>query len=155
MPDRRQLRTWGYWAALLVGAFVVAYAGRFLAYGPIGRGLGQGFRVSVMTADAALAAALALTLAVLMYRNMDEFGQQASRVAWYWGCGFGLVAALPLYMFVVTGGLGLVEGVSATHLAPAEAQARASTFRLGFLMPLVMQAAGFAVVRTWWSLSKR
>lgn len=155
MPDQRELRTWGYWAAVIAGALVLVYGGLFLAYGPVGRELGLGFRVGAMTISTALAGVWALVFATLIYRNMDEFGQQASRVAWYWGCGFGLVAALPIYVFVMTGGLNLVENIPVSHLAPAEAQARAGIFRLGFLIPVLTQFAGFLAVRTWWTLSKR
>jgi hypothetical protein len=155
MTDERQLRTWGYWAALIVGALGVAYAGPFLAYGPIGHGLGLSFRVAAMTISSALAVGWAIGFAVLIYRNTDEFGQQASRFAWYWGCAFGLAAALPLYVFVVSGGLGLIEGVTVSHLTPAEARARVAIFRMGFLIPVLTQMAGFAVVRTWWWAAKR
>jgi integral membrane sensor domain MASE1 len=153
--DRRALRNWGYAAAGGVMAIAVIYAVEIIAYGPIGHGLGLGFRVATITLGAAVAAAGLAVFLVIGFRGLDEFTQQASRFSWYWGSAMGVLAALPVYLFVISGGLNLIEGVSVTHLPPAEARARAGIFALGFLLPLVCQAIGFLVVRAWWALSKR
>ena len=148
MPDRRRLRAWAYLAAALIGGIAIAEAPLVLVGRPVVHGVVDPGRVVVWTIATALAMAWAVVFAVLLFRNQDEFGRQASQVGWYWGASLGLAVSAPVFVFVALGGLhGLWPGVPA-------GRDLARAFVAGYYLPILLQVAGFLAVRTWWRLSK-
>lgn len=124
-----------------------------LIWGSASAGLGHDGRIVASTLATVAAVIWIGIFTRLIFVNMDEFGQQASRVAWYWGATVGLLASLPILVFVEFGGLTLVmshAAVAADPYTPAEGRARANILRLGFMIPVLTQAVGFLMVRTWW-----
>jgi hypothetical protein len=148
MFERRQLITWSYAIAGWVGGWI-------LILGPLmalrRHLIGPSAPASMLMAGAAIVGiAWAFACAWLMFRRLDEFQQTASKFAWYWGGVMGLAVSLPIYMFVILGGLHLAWPVAYRWgLAPAHA------FALGYGLPVVLQLLGFFAARVWWRLSKQ
>lgn len=90
-----------------------------------------------------------VVFAVRIYRAQDEFGQTGESVAWHWGGLIGLMASVPVFTFIGTGGLHWLDPSSA--VGPEVARA----FRLGYMVPLVMQIVGAMGVGLWWRWAKR
>jgi len=94
-----------------------------------------------------------MAFGVLSFRSSDEFKQQGSMIAWYWGGAGGLAVASPIYVFILLGGLRMI-GLE-PKLAPAVGIVAARSFMMGFMLPVLAQGVGFCVVRAWWQASKR
>ncbi len=151
MPSERTLRSWGWMALAAVGGFVIwvgpvvllAHRGAF--------GLSDTTRLFVRVMAASLAMAWTVVFAGLAYRAQDEFTQEASKFAWYWGGAIGAGVSAPIYVFIVLGGLRLI-GVG----PPAAAsKAAALAFAYGYGLLALSLVAGFAVARIWWTVTKR
>jgi hypothetical protein len=145
----------GVVASLLVwlpAAFLLAHPGAF--------GLDFPTRGLLRTLAASVAMILILVFATLSFRNADEFNQQASKFAWYWGGAGGAAVSAPIYVFIATGGLrllGLVKASAPTASVSAAAVGRAGVggFVLGYDLMALSMLAGFVVARVWWTLAKR
>jgi uncharacterized membrane protein len=158
MFSQRSLRVLGYGLVGIFGAYAFILGALRVIYGPAAGVLGHDGRIVATTLAAVAGVIWAAVFARLMFLNTDEFGQQASRVAWYWGGALGLLASLPIFVFVEFGGLTLLLShatLAADHYTPAEGRARAAILRLGYLIPVVTQTIGFLLVRGWWWLTKR
>jgi len=158
MPSQRTLRMWAYALAAIIGAYVIAFGSLRVIWGPASAALGHDGQIIASTLTTVAAVIWIGVFTRLIFLNMDEFAQQASRVAWYWGATVGLLASLPILVFIEFGGLTLVmshAALAADHYTPAEGRARANILRLGFMIPVVTQTVGFLLVRGWWWLTKR
>jgi hypothetical protein len=156
----RSLRSWGYLGVGVVAAYLVWIPAALLLAHPGAFGLDFATRELLRTLAATLAMLVAIVFATLGFRAADEFTQQASKFAWYWGGAGGVAVSAPIYVFVVTGGLrllGLARPLVPTAPATMAAVGRAgaSGFMLGYALMGVSLLAGFAVARLWWSLAKR
>jgi hypothetical protein len=107
-------------------------------------------RILIFTATATLAMAWAVFFIRRMFLRLDEYQQQASRVGWYWGASLGIAVSAPLYMFIILGGLHWLWPAN-FHLGRDLARA----FQIGFMLPIVCQVLGAAVVGVWWRASRR
>ncbi|HXA38748.1 MAG TPA: hypothetical protein VNW53_07105 [Phenylobacterium sp.] len=147
MLDRRTLQSWAFVAVAVGGAIPILFLPNLLASGP--HAPGDAETVLSNTACTVLALAWACVFAVLGFRRADEFVQQRSKFAWYWGSLIGIVVAAPLFVFVGLGGLRLLD--------PAASVGRdlARAFMLGVTLPLAAQVLGFAGVTLWWKATKR
>jgi hypothetical protein len=149
MPDQRRRRYWAYLAATVVGALVISQAPLVLVGRPVVHGVIDAGRVVVWTIAVALAMVWAVGFGVLMFRNQDEFQRQASQVGWYWGATLGIGLSTPIFVFIGLGGLhAFWPGV------PASPELKRA-FVIGYLLPVLMQFAGFLIVRAGWRWSKR
>ena len=107
-------------------------------------------RIVVTTAAAAAAVAWMVVFIRRMFVRMDEFQQQGSRVAWYWGGTIGLACSTPIYAFIGLGGLH--------WLWPANFHLGGDLYRafvMGYALPILCQVIGSAVVGAWWRMSRR
>jgi hypothetical protein len=149
----RVIRSQGYLVIGVVAAMLVWIpAARLLAH-PGAFGLDTATRLLLRTLAATLAMVVALVFATVSFRYADEFTQQASKFAWYWGGAGGLAVSAPVYVFIATGGLGLV---GLAHPAPAAVgHAGYVGFVLGYALALVSLMVGWAVARVWWTVAKR
>jgi len=160
MFEQRTLRVWGYSLAGGLVAFIVWIVGVRLVWGPGASVLGHDGRIVATTLAAAASMACLAASARFAFRQMDEFYQQGSRVAWYWGGIVGLLVSVPIAIFVEFGGLTLLAPYASaihvtSHLTPEEGRARVAIFRMDYLLPVLAQGIGFAIVAAWWRLSKR
>ena len=153
MPASRTRQSLIYLAIAVAGACLIwVPAGLVLAH-KNALGLDDPTRLVIRIVACTLAMAWATTFATVSFRYSDEFTQQGSMVAWYWGGAIGLALAAPIFVFIALGGLGMV--LRAPALPAPAAIAATRLFTLGFCLPLFCQGAGFFVVRTWWRVSKR
>lgn len=106
-------------------------------------------RVLGMTAVTSLAVLWWAVFAVRLSRVMDEFMRNGELVAWYWGGLMGLIASMPVYVFIGMGGLRFVLPDSPT--GPPLARAFAS----GYMLPITMQVMGALVVALWRRYARR
>ena len=89
------------------------------------------------------------------WSRLDESGREAHKFAWFYGGGFGLVAALLAVMaahFIPTGGEvldGLISAL-ASKWPPGQ-----GGFALGVLAAAIAQVVGYAIVWSGWWLAKR
>ena len=90
-----------------------------------------------------------MVFAVRIYRSHDEFWRKGETVAWHWGGLMGLMASVPVFAFIGLGGLHWLN--PASPVGPELARA----FRLGYMLPLMMQVTGAVAVGLWWRWSKR
>jgi hypothetical protein len=106
-------------------------------------------RLVVMSLAAALAMAWNVVFQARAFLTMDEFAQNASKFAWYWGGTMGLAASLPIFAFAAWGGLHwLAPGIPAgTNILRA--------LLVGYLLPVISQLGGFLIARAYWLKSKR
>jgi hypothetical protein len=149
MWNRRDIRAWSYLATAIVGGVMIAIGPGFLVGRPVVHGRIEPDRLVIWTLAFAVAMAWTIVFSTLNFRSSDEFQQQTSRVAWYWGSAIGLAVSLPIYGFISFGGLH--------WLWPAipSSGALARAFMTGYGLPVLAQLLGFVVVRTWWRMSKR
>ena len=149
MLENQSLKIWGYAALGILGGGLIALVPLAIASHGAGHPHVGPAVVVVATISAAAAMAWALVFATLSFRSADEFLQQGSKVAWYWGGSIGLAATLPAYVFIGFGGL---------HMLAPSIPVRADlgwAFALGYGLPVVAQLIGFLVVAGWWRLAKR
>lgn len=146
------------WLNLAVG--IIGYVGLvlvsvWLIWGPGKASLDQGGRIMLTVLAYVIGIVWALFFAVRAFQAGDEFVQQRSRVAWYWGGLFGLAASAPVFIFIRLGGLTLIQNTPYLHLTPAEGQTRVIIFTTGYMLAIVPQFIGFAIASAWWKWSKR
>ena len=149
MPAKRNVRLWTYAVAGLGGALALECL-PFLLFGhATPPPFPSAARILQLTIVMTLAVAWGVAFAILYFRNSDEFTQEGSRVAWYWGGVMGIAASAPVFTFVEAGGLHWLW--PSTPVGPELARA----FAMGYALPVVTQLAGFFIVAAWWQLSKR
>ncbi|HEX4097360.1 MAG TPA: hypothetical protein VHX64_11570 [Caulobacteraceae bacterium] len=151
--EHRTRRVWGYLAIAVAGGAVIAFAAKWVLLSKGLLGLDYDARALVMVFGAALAMVWTMTFSVLSFHSSDEFKQRGSMIAWYWGGTAGLAVAAPIYVFIMLGGLTMI-GLE-PRLTPAVASVATRCFMMGFMLPVLLQIAGFFAVRTWWRASKR
>jgi len=152
MSNPRARRYWTYSAIALIGPIALMGPATMLVHkGAFG--LDDQTRVLLRTLVSTLATAWTVTFAAISFRYVDEFKQQGSMFAWYWGGLIGIAVAAPIFVFIMAGGLTLIWHQPPLPKPAAIAAARA--FVLGFLLPIVCQFVGFLAVRAWWGASKR
>ncbi|WP_294107458.1 hypothetical protein [Sphingomonas sp.] len=107
-------------------------ASKFLNAAPSG-----GFRAMAVIATTLVGEAWALVFATRMHRSSDEFQQQRAKSAWYWGGSIGLAMTFPISLFIVNGGLDLVD--------PGLSMSRPliMAFACGFVLPCVGLTVGY------------
>lgn len=132
----------------VAGFFGLMAISVLLPHGPKGS-LPTPGRILAMTAVVAAGVAWWMVFAVRIFRAMDEFMQSRERVAWYWGGLVGLSASVPIYTFIGLGGLRLIWPDS--PVGPGLARA----FSTGYMLPVMMQVGGAAVVALWGRLARR
>ena len=148
MVERRTVTIWTYaviaWAGalgLMVWPALVDRRFREPATGPW---------IVVITACATLAVVWTIVFVRLIWRRSDEYMREGSKFAWYWGGTLGLLASLPLYVFILSGGLHWLDPAR-FHLGKELAFA----FRFGFGLAVAGQAAGFLIALAYWRWAKR
>ena len=149
MVERRTVRVWTYAAAGIVGGTALFYLPILLFGHPAKHAFPDPARIVEIVVAAILAAAWGMAFAVLAFRNADEFKQEGSRVSWYWGSLIGIAGSVPIYAFILFGGLHWLWPSSPVGKELALA------FASGYALPVIMQLMGFVVVSAWWQLSKR
>ena len=149
MLEKRTVRLWTYAAVGLAGALALEGL-PFLLFGHAKpRPFPSPEHILQLTIVMTLAVAWGVGFAILYFRNSDEFIQEGSRAAWYWGGIMGIAASVPVFVFVEAGGLHWLWPSS--PVGPELARA----FAMGYALPVVTQLAGFFIVAAWWQLSKR
>ena len=149
MFEKRNIQIWGYQAVGLVGGIAILFV-PLMALGRPASGHGiYPLVIVLMTLSSAAALGWVYVFARLSFRRMDEFVQQGSRVAWYWGGIAGLALSAPVAVFIALGGLHWLSPASPIGSPLARA------FMLGYALPVVLQLAGFLIVASWWRLAKR
>jgi hypothetical protein len=147
--DRRTLSVWKFMLLATVGGVGLMLAPRLL-FGPVNPADFGTARILQVAIPAAFAMGWAYVMAAMAFRRLDEFQQEASKFAWYWGGTLGLALSNAAYAFIALGGLH--------WLAPGSFQMGAEifrAFRLGFLLGIGCPVAGFFAVRLWWQVAKR
>jgi hypothetical protein len=97
-----RITIWAYYAAAIVGALALMAASMLW----LGHGVADpGRRVVGMTAVSGLAVVWSLVFIARIWRRQDEFARAGSHFSWYWGGALGLLATLPVYVFIAEGGL--------------------------------------------------
>jgi hypothetical protein len=152
MSNPRIRRYWTFFGLAIVGLIALMVPSAMLVHKDA-FGLDAQTRVLLRTLTSTLAMAWTVTFAAISFRFTDEFKQQGSMFAWYWGGLIGVAVAAPIFVFIMAGGLALLWHQSPLPKPAALASGRA--FALGFFLPLACQFAGFFVVRAWWDASKR
>lgn len=145
MPSR-PLSRWRYIGIGAVGALALVLVPMSIFGPPV---YGNPVRLVVMSIAAALAMAWNVAFQARAFREFDEFSQNASKFAWYWGGSIGLAASLPIFAFVAWGGL---------HWLAPSVPAGTDILRAlmaGYLLPVFAQASGFFVALLYWYASKR
>ena len=145
----RTVERWIYGVAAVAGALVLMVGAR-LILGPAPPGvLVEGRRVMVVTVVSALSAIWALVFIVRIFRTQDEFSRASSKFAWYWGGALGLLATLPVYGFIMLGGLH--------WLNPAIPASRdlARAFQLGYGLAVGGLTVGMMVAALVWRIRTR
>jgi hypothetical protein len=147
---QRWLAIWVYALVAWVGAWLLAWLPNLLLapyrvqrFTPLGWALLQsGLEVLVV--------AWSLPFVLLIWRRADEYMRERSKFAWYWGGTLGLMASVPVYMFILMGGLRWVwPALFHWGLAPAHA------LMIGFSVPVGIQFFGFIAAAVWWRLARR
>lgn len=151
MLSGRTIRSWGYLAVAMVGAGVIWVAPALLLSHPGALGLAAATRLLLRVLAATFAMAWAVIFAALAYRAQDEFTQEASKFAWYWGGAIGVGVSAPIYVFIALGGLHLIGAGPPA----AERHAAFLGFAAGYGLMAASLVVGFAVARVWWTVSKR
>jgi hypothetical protein len=144
---RRSLRMWAYFAVGVVGAIFLELLPTF-AFGRLRAPLPFS-TILVLSVSVAAAMAWMVTFAWLSFRNLDEFGQEGSKFAWYWGGTLGLAASAPVFMFIALGGLHVLWPASPLGRAVGRA------FMTGYLLPTIAQGVGYGAVWIGWRAAKR
>jgi len=148
MPSQRSLERWGYMGAAVLGAAAIIYVPLFVA--PHRRGAPDPTWIVAFTVATALAMAWTLGFATLAFRRLDEFQRAASKFAWYWGGALGLAVSLPVYSFILLGGLHWLDPTH-FHLGAELAFA----FRLGYGLAVVSMLLGFLVALGVWRITRQ
>ncbi len=81
-------------------------------------------------------------------RAMDEYKQHVERAAWFWGGLVGLIVSVPIYAFIMFGGLQWL------NLRGPAGPGVADAFSQGFMLPIFMQVAGAIIVALWMRVSR-
>jgi hypothetical protein len=150
MVEKRTVAVWINGAIGVAGAFAI-FVLPVLAMGPAARGgAPTPERILVTTFAAAASVAWVVFFTRRMFVRLDEFQQQGSRVAWYWGGSLGLAASTPLYAFIGLGGLHWLWPAT-FHLGTDLYRA----FVVGYMLPILCQVLGAVAVGAWWRLSRR
>jgi hypothetical protein len=142
----RALPSWGYIAVGAVGAVALVVFPMSIFGPPTYR---DPARLTVMSLIAASAVAWSVIFSWLAFRRQDEFAQNASKFAWYWGGSIGLAASIPIFAFLAWGGL---------HWLAPSVPAGTNILRallVGYLLPVFAQVTGILVARAYWRLSTR
>lgn len=147
MLDRRSLQSLALNGVAAVGALAIMFSPDVLSLGHApGEGPTTTARIIAVTASLTWASAFA----VGGFRRAEEFVQERSKFAWYWGSLIGLAIGVPLLALFLWGD---TSGVM--PLAGAGPRAVRTAFALGALAPVVAQLAGFVAVSLWWRATKR
>jgi hypothetical protein len=148
LSGRRALMRWVYVALGIVGATAIIVAPRLFAPGR--HAPPDPAWIVTVTIAATVGIAWAMAFAVLAFRRLDEFQQAASKFAWYWGGSIGIGVSLPIYVFVLLGGLHWLDP-SRFHLGADLALA----FRLGYGLAMSSVGIGFFAALAFWRLTRR
>jgi hypothetical protein len=153
MPSQRTMRYWRNIGAAVAGVVVLWVIPALLLSDANAFGLAYSTRLVLQTLAATAATTWGAVFAVLIFRQYDEFAQQGSKFAWYWGGLIGTMASAPIFVFIARGGLRLV-GLE-PMLPPPVLMVAFRSFTLGYGLLICFQLAGFLVARAWWKASKR
>ena len=148
MFDRHSLSVWKFMIAAWVGGLAILLGSR-LVFPTSPADIGTS-RVMITTVTVAVATAWALWMAVLAFRRLDEFQQEASKFAWYWGGSIGLAASVVGYAFIGLGGLHWLDPAH-FHLG----KDLFTAFQVGYVLGIACPFVGFLVARACWTVSKR
>lgn len=81
-------------------------------------------------------------------RAMDEYKQHVERASWFWGGLVGLIVSVPVYAFIMFGGLQWL------NLRGPAGPGVADAFAEGFMLPIFMQVAGAIIVALWMRVAR-
>ena len=151
MIEQRDRPAWAYALAGVGGAWVIMMfplliLGRPHLHGPI---VINPTRVVLTTLASILAVTWGSWFARLSFIRFDEFLQEGSKFAWYWGGLLGIAVSAPLYVFIALGGLHWLD--PARPVGPELFRA----FVLGYCVLLFPQGLCFLGVYLWWKRTKR
>lgn len=149
MVARSGWAVWKYAFAGWGGALAVM-VGSQMAFGRMGPADIGTVRVLIPAASAAIAIAWTFAMAVVAFRRLDEFQQEAGKFAWYWGGSVGLAVSAVGYVFIGQGGLHWLDPV---HFHLGRDLFRA--FQYGYLLGIGCPLLGFLGARLWWQAAKR
>jgi hypothetical protein len=142
MLNRRAIQSGALATVGLVGAMPILFLPEMIFHGAPSRG-DSGF-VAVTVACMVAGLAWAAWFAIASFRRAEEFVQERSKFAWYWGSLIGLLVAVPVFALIAMGGLPwIASGSDATR-----------AFKLGMVLPIASQVAGFIVMSVWWRATK-
>jgi hypothetical protein len=142
MFERRTVQSLAYAAVGLVGAMPILFLPQMIFHGAPPHG-DSGF-VAVTVACMVAGLAWAAWFAIASFRRAEEFVQERSKFAWYWGSLIGLIIAVPVFALIAMGGLPWIAGGADATRA----------FKLGMVLPIAAQVAGFIVMSVWWRATK-
>ena len=148
LPGRRARLRWIYAGTGFVGAVAILYGAVFLA--PHHPGAPDPQRITIMSLAGAVSVVWAMVFATLAFRQLDEYQRTASKFAWYWGGLVGLVVSVPIYIFILLGGLHWLDPAR-FHLGADLAMA----FRLGYAVAIFPMLLGFLVALGVWRITRR
>ena len=148
MPDQQKNRVRGNFI-LGVGGCAVITGLIVLMLRTGGHGLSPEGRILLATAAVAGLVTWWAVFAVRIDRARDEYQRWVESRAWYWGGLIGLIASVPVFTFIGLGGLHWLA--PSTDIGPVASRA----FRLGYMLPLMMQVIGAVSVGLWWRWAKR
>jgi hypothetical protein len=151
MIERHDRRAWAYGAAAVGGALAIMLLPVLILspghhHGPI---VINPTRVVLFTLAAILAVGWGGWFARLSFLHFDEFLQEGSKFAWYWGGQLGILVSAPLYVFIGTGGLHWLDP------SRPVGHELGLAFVLGYCVLLFPQALCFLGVYAWWKRTKR
>jgi len=151
MIERHDRRAWAYGVAGVGGAWAIMMLPLLILgprhlHGPI---VIDPTRVVLTTMAAILAVGWGSWFSRLSFIHFDEFLQEGSKFAWYWGGLLGIAVSAPLYVFIGLGGLHWLDPARPVGLELLHA------FVLGYCVLLFPQALCFLGVYVWWKRMKR
>ncbi len=151
MIERHDRRAWAYGGAAVGGGWAIMLLPLLILgpghlHGPV---VINPTRVVLTTLAAVLAVAWACWFARLSFIHFDEFLQEGSKFAWYWGGLLGIAVSAPLYVFIALGGLHWLDPARPVGLELFRA------FVLGYCVLLFPQVLCFLGVYVWWKQTKR
>jgi hypothetical protein len=142
MMDRRAIQSGALAAVGVVGAMPILFLPQIIFHGAPSPGDSSFIAVTVACMVAGLV--WAAWFAIASFRRAEEFVQERSKFAWYWGSLIGLLIAVPVFALIAMGGLPwIANGSDATR-----------AFKLGMVLPIATQVAGFIVMSVWWRATK-
>ena len=143
MLDRRAIQSGALAVVGVVGAVPILFLPQMIFHGG-SPAVDDGF-LALSVACVAAGLAWASWFAIASFRWAEEFVQERSKFAWYWGSLIGLLIAVPVFVLIAMGGLPwIAAGREATQ-----------AFKLGMVLPIGAQLAGFIVMSIWWRATKR